>query len=116
MVGAQSSTLGKEVFMRVTITVGEYNARRYSRPWIARVKEWPVGAYPELVFGGHLGVNEAEIEAAPGDIVKYGQKDHRGHNGFNEFGVVTATGGVLRLTPGQARKAWEELKAKRDVN
>lgn len=93
--------------MRITYTVGSYNERRYSAPWIAKITAWPIGGYPTLVFGACVDGHEAEIDANPGDLVKYGQKDYRNKNGTeNDFAVVTSELTLKRLTAGEARKAW----------
>lgn len=59
--------------IRIAVTFGSYNARRYSRPWIARITSWPVGGTPELAFGSYVGNNgggEVEIMARRGDIIR----------------------------------------------
>lgn len=86
---------------------GSYNTRRYSRPWIARVTEWAIGRGPELEFGGNIGAHMVEIEAAPGALVKFGQKDTRRGNGTeNEFGIVRGGGEVERVGAVRAREHW----------
>jgi hypothetical protein len=70
------------VLARVSMDRGSYNARRYSRPWIARVSAWPIGGKAELEWGSYIGTDgggSVEIMAAPGDIVRIGQKDLRGN-------------------------------------
>ena len=67
--------------MRTSIEIGSYNSRRYSRPWIGRITAWPVGARPELAWGGYAeddNGGELEIEAQAGDIIRWGQRDGRG--------------------------------------
>jgi len=93
---------------RVTREFGGYNPKRYSKPWIARVVEWPIGGRPVLVFGEYIGDadgGECEIMAAIGDVVKYGKKDNRNINGtLNEFGIVREDLSIERVTMGTARK------------
>ena len=70
--------------IRVAVSFRAYNARRFSRPWVARVTSWPVGGKAELEFGKYLGDDsggEAEIMALPGDIIRSGQRDGRGNSG-----------------------------------
>lgn len=74
---------------RVTIMFAPYNTRRYGRPWIARVADWPIGKPPVLDFGSIIGLT-AEIDATPGAIVRWGQKDHRGSNSETHWGIVQA--------------------------
>ncbi len=95
------------VAKRVTIHYGSYNARRMSRPWIAKVTSWPVGGRPELAFGTYLGNDnggDLEIMALPGDIIRDGQKDGRGNNGTNDWSVVEADYTVRTIDQAEARK------------
>lgn len=92
---------------RVSIHCGGYNSRRYSRPWIARVASWPVGGRAELEFGSYCGNDsggELEIMAKPGDIIRSGQKDGRGHGGSNDWAVVEADYDIRRIDQVEARK------------
>jgi hypothetical protein len=96
--------------VRIHQSIGSYNHRRYSRPWIARVTAWPVGGRPELEWGRYLGDEaggELEIMAHEGDIIRSGQKDTRGHNGGNDWYIVDASvGGLRHVTEPEARKAY----------
>jgi hypothetical protein len=91
--------------MRVTITFDPYNTRRYGRPWIARVTDWPIGKSPVLEFGGLFGLT-AEIEASPGAVVRWGQRDNRGNNTTARWGIVQVNGDVTRTTPEECREQW----------
>lgn len=105
--------------MRITISHGAYNHRRYSRPWIAKVTAWPVGAQPELAWGAFLGDDmggETEIEAHPGDIIRSGQKDNRNpRKSDNNWYIVADDGTLIDATASTARTAWakrnEETRA-----
>lgn len=69
--------------MRVALKYNGYNARRYSKPWICKIVDWPVGGNPKVEWGTYLGDDnggEVEIEVQIGDIIRSGQKDHRGGN------------------------------------
>lgn len=98
--------------MTVTINYGAYNQRRYSRPWIARIKAWPVGKSPVLEFGFYNGNADGgftECEANPGDVIKAGQKDYRQpKNTENDFYLVAADGGVTKITAAEARQTWNK--------
>jgi hypothetical protein len=100
--------------MTVSITYGPYNARRYSKPWIASIKDWPVGKSPVLDFGFYNGDDNGgfvEIEAAAGDVIKAGQKDNRNYNNTkNDFYLVGEDGSVSKITANEARQAWSEAK------
>jgi hypothetical protein len=93
--------------MRAVKKWGGYNEKRYGKPWIAKVIAWPIGGRPELQFGGYVGDDdggELEILARPGQIVKYGQKDHRNSSGTaNYFGIVEDDGKIRRIKMVEAR-------------
>jgi hypothetical protein len=93
--------------MRVTVDFRPYNARRYGKPWIAKVIGWPIGKPPVLEFGGLIGLT-AEIDAAPGQIVRYGQRDNRGSNTQSDWGIVQPDGTVAETTAESARKHFLE--------
>ena len=67
--------------MRISRKVGPWNPSLLNRPWIAKVIKWPVGQRAELEWGTFLGEastgGELEIEAKPGDVVRYGQKSKK---------------------------------------
>lgn len=97
------------VQIRVNLCVGTYNARRYGRPWIAKVTSWPVGGRPELEFGTYCGTDgggETEIMARPGDIVRGGQKDLRGNNGCSDWYLVETSGELRMIDQPEARKLY----------
>lgn len=100
--------------LAVTFSVGDYNQRRFSRPWIALISGWDVGGYPALKFGSASSC-QAEVAAAPGALVKYGQKDNRGHAGTNEFGIVSKTGEIQRITEGEAKKAFRDPAFRHEI-
>jgi len=91
--------------MRVTIEFSPYNTRRWGRPWIAKVTDWPIGKPPVLEFGGLVGLT-TEIDAAPGQIVRYGQKDGRGRGTQSDWGIVQADGSMIHSTPERCREHW----------
>jgi len=93
--------------MRITISWDCYNQRRYSRPWIARVTAWPVGSRPAIEWGNYLGNDaggELEIEATPGDVLRYGQKDGRGNGTINCYAIVLEDGSLLGVGEPNAKK------------
>jgi hypothetical protein len=102
--------------VRVTIEWHDYNPRRYGKPWIATVTSWPVGGRPELIFGGYLGDDDGgdlEIAAAPGDIIRYGQRDWRAKahsDQCNEWAVVQPDGSIRDITQAEARRLYAEAK------
>lgn len=91
---------------RYSLRYSSYNARRYSRPWIALITSWPVGGRPELEFGGYCGDDgggEVEITAKPGDIIRSGQKDSRGNSGCNDWYVARDNGELEQIDQPTAR-------------
>lgn len=89
----------------------EYNARRFSRPWIAVVTAWPVGGRPELEFGAFVGSADeggfCEISAKEGDIIRWGRKDSRGNYSINKWGVFR-NGEVSEIDQEEARELFEK--------
>ena len=88
-----------------------YNARRYGKPWIAKVVAWDIGAPPQLKFGRDL-----EIDAEPGDVVRWGQKDNRNPRGTRAWWGIVALDvdgklSVEQRTERQAREHWRESEA-----
>jgi hypothetical protein len=70
--------------------------RRYGKPWIAKIRDWPIGKQPDLEFGNTINLI-AEIDAAPGQLVRWGQKDHRGRNSNSGWGIVQQDGSVKEI-------------------
>lgn len=104
--------------MRVSQEFKSYNQRRYGRPWIAKITSWPVGGKPEVAWGSYLGDDnggEVEIEAVPGDIVRTGQKDHRGGNTDASWYIVQADGSLSSSDAAESRKAWDARQADKAV-
>ena len=96
--------------MRISIKYAGYNARRYSKPWIGKIRKWGVGEKPEIQWGSYLGDDdggEVEIEANPGDIIRSGQKDKRGNNTSADWYVVDNSGTPKPIDATEARKLWK---------
>lgn len=101
--------------MRYTYTVSSYNDRRYSKPWIALITDWPIGGHPKLQFSCAIDNQTAELEANPGTIVKLGQKDYRKpSHSINNFGVTDIHGNITIINGAEARKLFEENKKLND--
>lgn len=99
---------------RVAINFNGYNHRRYGKPWCAKVTAWEIGKAPELEWGGYLGDasgGECELLALPGEVVRWGQKDHRGNNTTAHWGVVTPELTVLPVTAKEARQAYAKTQS-----
>jgi hypothetical protein len=93
--------------MRVTYEVGSYNPRRYGKPWIAKITAWPIGRLPTLEFGATVDVWTAEIDAEPGAVIRFGQKDmRRGTNTTADWGIVLADGTVRDCSASAGRTHW----------
>lgn len=96
--------------VRVTVDWHGYNARRCSRPWIGKITAWPAGKRPEIEWGTYCGNADAggttDLMAAPGDIIRYGQRDSRGNGTVNEWATVQADGSLRDITPAEARNLY----------
>ena len=99
----------------LTIEFSAYNGKRYSRPWGARIGDWSNASKPELVWGAFLGqhgeAGVVEIEASPGDVIRYGQRDNRGNGGINAWAIVGPDGKITECTPAEARQHWLAAQA-----
>ena len=80
---------------------GPYNARRYSRPWGAKITLDASGKAQYLFDGQFLGQHSAghgegvvQIAVEPGDVVAFGQKDNRGNKTDNRWYIVDDQGVV----------------------
>lgn len=93
--------------MRTTFEVGSYNTRRYGKPWIAKVTKWDVGKHPEIEFGVSVDAHQAEIDAEPGQIIRYGQKDHRGNGTMNNWAILLQDGEFFYSDARKCREHWE---------
>lgn len=102
---------GEKKPVRVAIQFGAYNQRRYGRPWIGKITSWPVGGKPEMEWGSFCGNDnggEVEIAAMPGDVIRYGQKDHRGNNTSAIWAIVLADGDWENVDAAAARQAFDK--------
>lgn len=82
---------------------GEYNSRRYGRPWGATVSF--VGGRLEYDFsGGNFANGDVIISCKPGDIVACGQKDNRGSGTENYLFVMEEDGSMRKIERGEARE------------
>ena len=80
--------------MLIKIETGSYNARRYTKPWIAKITF--AGSKPEYHFGDFCGDDnggELSLEIEPGYVFARGQKDHRKpQNSAPEFFIASEDG------------------------
>jgi hypothetical protein len=93
--------------MRYVIPFTGYDRQSFSRPWIAKVGEWSIPNRPNLTWGecletfpGSQGL--LEIEADPGDVIRWGQKDYQGPSTINLWGLATPEGVIVRIGAAQA--------------
>ena len=96
--------------MKLSINTDCYNEKRYGRPYIARLSntdgkviDW--GTY----LGGHGEEGMLEIEATPGDVIMWGQKDFRGNKGFPNYGVLDTDGQLITYSKANAIKRSREF-------
>ncbi|MFA5154308.1 MAG: hypothetical protein WC554_17295 [Clostridia bacterium] len=95
--------------MEITVKYSSYNKRRYSKPWIGKVVEWPANGYPKLEFGAYYGDDmggEVAITANEGDLIRHGQKDFRGNHTTKDFYIVNPDGTLNNIDMAEARKYW----------
>lgn len=86
---AAEETSKTELKNYVVMEFESYNERRYSRPWIAVVKDGKFDFNKRVgYYSGNHGEEGAIIitEIADDIIYAYGQKDNRGNCGFIKYG------------------------------
>lgn len=82
---------------------GEYNDRRYGRPWGATVRL--VNGKLDYNFdNGSYSNNYVTIPCKPGEIVACGQKDNRGSGTQNYLFVMEEDGSMRKIERGEARE------------
>lgn len=98
--------------MRIAVKFEAFNSRKYSKPWIGIVTTWPVGGKPVIRFGRFIGDDnggEAEIDATPGDLARWGMHAYRRNlTSVNNWGIVQADGAIMQCREPEARQHWEE--------
>lgn len=97
--------------MRLEITTGAYNERRYGKPWIAKVA-FPT-AKGEFAFGEWAGSDGRPgllvIEAEPGDVIARGQKDFRKPaNSSPDYYLVTDAGALEPIEKAEAYQHYQK--------
>ena len=92
----------------ITVDTSSYNARRYGKPWIAKVDfssnpkgDFAWGSWVGTVNGGNGSVGTLVIDAQDGDIVAKGQKDFRGRGTECDYYQVR-DGQLAHLVGGKA--------------
>ena len=95
----------------IKIETNSFNARRYSKPWIARVTfgadgkaQYAWGDWVGTVTSGNGSAGTLVIAVKDGDIVAAGQKDHRGGNTAIDYYQVRD--GALVALPGGKAEAY----------
>ena len=85
--------------MLISKSYGSYNDRRYSRPWGARVNLDGVKLAYKFTgqYQGDYSGGEVMIEAEPGMILAFGQRDNRGKNTENDLYRVQSDGSLATI-------------------
>ncbi len=113
--------------MYVSVEFGSYNPRRCSKPWVFKVIDWKTGEQPEVEWGSYLGNDDGgvvEIDAQPGDVVRYGQKDNRNpKHTVRRWAIVGDAGELKDSDAVEAKRHWRyrretavAAEANRNVN
>lgn len=97
--------------MRVKKEFGVYDDKQFGRPWIFKIVKWPVGQESQVEWGKWIGDSrhggEVEINAEPGEIVRYGQKDYEGSKTISEWSIVQTDGSLFSTNPLAARQHFD---------
>ncbi|MHA1874709.1 MAG: hypothetical protein ACTSVB_11405 [Candidatus Heimdallarchaeaceae archaeon] len=98
--------------MRISIEYSDYNRRRYSRPWIAKVVSWQPGKYPQVEWGEYYGDDsggECVIEAESGDIIRTGRKDYRrSDKSYSAWFIVEESGELTEINMAKAAEYYQK--------
>jgi len=89
--------------VKITRAFPDFNSRRFSRPWGAIVT-FPDGIKPSYAFTGHWDGQAVIIEAEPGAVVAFGQRDYRGNKTTKTLFVVGSDGELTEVTEAAARE------------
>ena len=93
--------------IKLEVPFAPYNTRRYGNPWgavIRFVDNRPVYEF----FKGHWDGDVVVLDAEPGAVVAFGQKDLRGRNSRKQLYVVEPDGSLREVTEHEARR-WAQL-------
>ena len=94
--------------MLITITKYDaFNSRRYSNPWAAKLALNNDNLAYDFC-GTYTGYNgtagDLLIDAAPGTVIAWGQRDHKGGKTDRQFGEVEEDGTIKKLAKSEAIK------------
>jgi hypothetical protein len=99
--------------MQISVRFGNYNPRRYSRPWGATVTfsgskpVYDFGVANYLTDSSDTSAGELIITCQPGDVVAVGQKDTRQpKNTENTWYLVADDGNYNEITRADAYRHW----------
>ena len=101
--------------MKIQIETKEYNARRYSKPWIAKI-DFSSSNNGEFQFGDWIGSQGEEgmlnlININVGDIIATGQKDtYKPKNSAPDYFIVLENAELKKVTKIEAYKHFTENK------
>jgi hypothetical protein len=88
---------------------GNSSTRNYNKLWVAKITHWPSGGRPVLVFGVALDDENVEIDAAPGDVIRFGRKaKYSSGKSWSAWAVVQPDGDIEETTPTACRQAWDK--------
>lgn len=98
--------------VQLSFEFGDYNPRRYSKPWGAVVRF--EGAKPRYDFkaGAFLGDSDnggtLYVDCHHGDIIAIGRKDNRGGNTMNRWYIVQEDGSTTEVSQAEALEHWKK--------
>ena len=99
--------------MQIKITKDAYNARRYSRPWIARVT-FDASGKACYEFGHFVGAHGDEgllvLDAPNNSIIATGQKDYRKNSSEIYFKTVENDAISESISKAEAFEKYQEFK------
>lgn len=92
----------------VTIKYQKRQEKGFGTPWIGRVHCWVKGQQ-ECDWGSYSSlVGALKVEAFPGDIIRYGQKNYNGQSDSHYAVVVNDKLEIREISSGEAWRIWNE--------
>lgn len=89
--------------MIIKRSFGSYNERRYGKPWGAKIT-FPDSIKPKYDFDGYWDGSHVLINADIGDVVAFGQRDHRGNGTKKSLFIVEPDGELTQVSEANARE------------
>jgi hypothetical protein len=98
--------------MRIVVMMDAADPKEWGRVWIAKVVDWyPNHSTPQLAFGNGITRTEAEINAEPGNLIRYGRKNQTDSQlSINKYAIAKPGGQLREVSKHAARSYWLDTR------